>query len=982
MKLWKKRFVGIACFLFAFFVFTNFHEVCAASKKSVEEKITKEIFSKKPKKSIDISSYDLKKADAKKAIENVLKENNCESLVTYSLKTGTDQKVDKIDITMDSALESVVTEVNEISENDNNNSMNEEELAKKRQKTIADYAKLQKYYEANPDYFGVPIQFFYKKDTKETPLGAVAALAGIDYDKVDLGLDQLDETIVGMQQGLQGFVQYYGKEFLQQADKILAKVNDKNMSEVEKYMVLNDELANLITFDDAFFQGKQEFISSTAFGALVEKKAVCIGYCSAYAYIVQRMHPEIYKHKDGTWKTKEEVGDNAIVDYACRTHDHYINAIKIDGKWYYVDPSFADIKVEENQRVRAETEGNLGHMFFLFTQKSFENWSGFSGTDLDTAYADKCTDDTYENAWFSQVDSNIPYDSTYWYYVKPQVNTKVLLDGGVYHDKRDQLTCRNRKTGKIQTLVDYETGKVYTPDGKEVATNQDIAKEYKIDVTYNKTYPGVQHSVGLYAGNLYFNLGNKIYEYQPKSGKIVLIKEYNEVAVKQTNDANVSQSFYITSNSKESIMKLQERPVAGLSIKDDGKMYVALATNFSSKTEYKTECVAYKPAYGNFGEDNGLSKKFEKCANVKETLDMKHLAGTKHTYKKVTVAPTCLREGFEEERCTVCGRIKAGTRKRTKNPLTHEYEHVQEPAENEDEGEGIDTNVCKICKKTDEDGLTYAAPVFEWSEDAKTCTAVFKEKYDRPEQRIECTITSKNQKASCTKPEATIYTASADFDDKTYIGTKTVVTRKALGHDYDKKDICKRCGAKKPSSTVTLKAKKDVYTGKAIAIDPAQVKGSTGKVTYKYYVDSKCKKATSKANAGAAGAPVNPGVYYVKASVAADKNYKAATSKAVKLTIVPKTPVIVSVSNNGKNLSVTWKKVSKASGYYVYRSTDGKKFTKVATIKKNTVLKYNDTKANKNGQKYVYKVSAYYYGTATVTSAGSEVKTAYFSNKK
>ena len=59
-----------------------------------------------------------------------------------------------------------------------------------------------------------------------------------------------------------------------------------------------------------------DFLSSTVFGALNNKKAICLGYAAAYAYLVQNMHPEIYKHADGTWKTKEEVGDDYIIDYS------------------------------------------------------------------------------------------------------------------------------------------------------------------------------------------------------------------------------------------------------------------------------------------------------------------------------------------------------------------------------------------------------------------------------------------------------------------------------------------------------------------------------------------------------------------------------------------------------------------------------------------------------------------------------------------
>lgn len=93
---------------------------------------------------------------------------------------------------------------------------------------------------------------------------------------------------------------------------------------------------------------------------------------------------------------------------------------------------------------------------------------------------------------------------------------------------------------------------------------------------------------------------------------------------------------------------------------------------------------------------------------------------------------------------------------------------------------------------------------------------------------------------------------------------------------------------KEAASEITLKAKKAAYTGKAISINKAEVKGSTGKVTYTYYTNAKCTKKTKKKTSGASktgAAPKKAGTYYVKASVEADGNCLAATSKAVKLVI-------------------------------------------------------------------------------------------------
>ena len=49
------------------------------------------------------------------------------------------------------------------------------------------------------------------------------------------------------------------------------------------------------------------------------------------------------------------------------------------------------------------------------------------------------------------------------------------------------------------------------------------------------------------------------------------------------------------------------------------------------------------------------------------------------------------------------------------------------------------------------------------------------------------------------------------------IQTSKIETVQKTGHKYDDNGVCTVCGHKKP--VITLKAKKAVYTGKAISID-------------------------------------------------------------------------------------------------------------------------------------------------------------------
>lgn len=99
------------------------------------------------------------------------------------------------------------------------------------------------------------------------------------------------------------------------------------------------------------------------------------------------------------------------------------------------------------------------------------------------------------------------------------------------------------------------------------------------------------------------------------------------------------------------------------------------------------------------------------------------------------------------------------------------------------------------------------------------------------------------------------------------------------------------------------------------------------------------------------------GKYKIKATL---KNAKGVSvTKSGKITF-PQPKIKVTVKK--KTATVTWKKLTVAKGYYVYRrEAKGTKYTKwkkVKTIKKNTTIKYNDKKLKK-GKTYQYKVVAY-----------------------
>ena len=232
-------------------------------------------------------------------------------------------------------------------------------------------------------------------------------------------------------QAFMSYVMNYGEALKAIRDAGLAQVAKLGDSAdyVTKLLILHDWISQVAEFDmgsmgDITGGGNNDPIQMTAFGALlgggigakgVEYGCICLGYASAFNYMVQNLpdNKKIYKKTvDGkeVWKTPDEVGDNAVVDFAqilyyCDTSDtsvagnafgggmfnnvHYFNAVKVnklqgDSKsatmttgepnknWYYVDVCYDDVNTECMAQTRVENAGDLRHVNFLVSPSGLE----------------------------------------------------------------------------------------------------------------------------------------------------------------------------------------------------------------------------------------------------------------------------------------------------------------------------------------------------------------------------------------------------------------------------------------------------------------------------------------------------------------------------------------------------------------------------------------------------------------------------------
>ncbi len=157
-------------------------------------------------------------------------------------------------------------------------------------------------------------------------------------------------------------------------------------------------------------------------------------------------------------------------------------------------------------------------------------------------------------------------------------------------------------------------------------------------------------------------------------------------------------------------------------------------------------------------------------------------------------------------------------------------------------------------------------------------------------------------------------------------------------------------------------------------------------IIYRGSTSNEVAKLTGIKSSSKVNVDVKKGKYYIL--VKPNYNYSdsyAPTQCTYNLTAnYTKAPAAVKLSSatgGKKQVTLKWKKVSKASGYYVYRSTSKNgTYKKVATIKKGSTTKYVDKKL-KAKTKYYYKVKAY-TTTKGLTAEGSFSKVKYATTKK
>lgn len=510
--------------------------------------------------------------------------------------------------------------------------------------------------------------------------------------------------------------------------------------------------------------GVINYWEGTQFGAFGMGTSVCLGYSKAFSYLVQCLDKDIYlidpdktdaydskktvTAGDGStsevcdnWKTAKELyygSDGKTLDINAGYtvdlvrisfqsnvtmygeeqedfgSDHYWNAVKVDGKWYYVDPCYTDVYTEVMSRDRVETDGDMNHVFFLFSDTDARKLYQDNFSVLRSLYQNEATDTTYETAWMARAASNVYYADGYAYYMYDstdlfdRVNSTSMNQSqkaAEYKIVRHKLTNKDTGDGDsdYETLINFTDKEndddddtfvsVLNKDGK-MEKNDLLTKLYAQFVDEQSIYPSIGLTAALYTdGKIYFNVSNDIVSYNPADGAVAVVKEYNTVSAKRDTTKLFGGMAFTTTDEKSADFTVTNHPIAGLTVKGD-ELVVSIGTNFAfisgksklldhSSYGYEFEETDYNPTYTNYkkyqqfmGSQSNDNDEFMWSANFVDTVDMKTLTGTSHNYKTVSEPAYCGRNAFTEERCSDCGLIKEGTRVEAEN-TAHEHHYIK-----------------------------------------------------------------------------------------------------------------------------------------------------------------------------------------------------------------------------------------------------------------------------------------------------------------
>ena len=275
---------------------------------------------------------------------------------------------------------------------------------------------------------------------------------------------------------------YSKTQFKTMYDKVMKKVDEmifdlkdnKNLTDVQKALLLHDRIALECQYDEGYYTGGKAGIhydSYTMYGVLGKGVAVCQGYAETYMYLLDKV---------------------GIESEVCVSDDlwHAWNIVYIGGKPYYVDITWDD---PLSTNYHKDIEGQVLHDNFLISYNRLYNGKTVGNSVVN---AHKASD-------YTVVYNDGKYDNYFW----QNSNTAFQLIG-------DELYYIDNSTAELKRY-----------------SNQ--SKVYGVADTWyyegNSYWPGNFTKLAGDGTNLFFNKAKKLYRYSPYDNTVYEVPMSNSL---------------------------------------------------------------------------------------------------------------------------------------------------------------------------------------------------------------------------------------------------------------------------------------------------------------------------------------------------------------------------------------------------------------------------------------------------------------------
>lgn len=284
------------------------------------------------------------------------------------------------------------------------------------------------------------------------------------------------------QNGLAYFIPQYLSEITQteidlfnkKVAYILSKATSGGMSNEDKVLAIHDYLVDNCQYDVTEPVEKVPYISFTAYGAIVNKKAVCQGYAIALNYLLKKL------------------GVNCLYVTSDEMH-HGWSMVSLDGLWYHVDATWDDPVTSDGSKW-------VLHACFLLSDATITTLKDFEHYGWDTSLP-KCTSTKYETGYsFVGIYSPFHYKKgLFWY-----------QSGSSYYRTNFSGTSKTSINAQDYIITPKTPYSIYYPivydtSGNVVATTLSNIGGANISIDKNQTGSGQ-----LYMFIAYYGSNNKL----------------------------------------------------------------------------------------------------------------------------------------------------------------------------------------------------------------------------------------------------------------------------------------------------------------------------------------------------------------------------------------------------------------------------------------------------------------------------------------